>query len=82
MKYKVGDRVVIKNNTGFGFDSEVKEILKKINNVATIKEVLHDGHYSMEELRWRWSPCYIKGLAPELEPESEVNRFELMDFEK
>ncbi len=78
MKYKVGDKVVIRISADW-HKGIVDSINKLPNRVATIKEVDEETcDYWMEEIEWNWTANDIVGLVPEPEP---ITRFEMMDFE-
>lgn len=88
MKYKIGDRVIIKKDDHYSPDA--KRALKKINYIGTIKEMLgekddidNEGYYILEKLGWRWREHHIEGISLELEKlfSPIIIRFELMDFE-
>ncbi len=85
MRYKVGDKVVLKNNSkkeDIEIARDIEKMLEKINRTVTIAKVLGE-HYAMKEVRAHWAEKYVKGLAPEpkLKPKSVIiTRFELMEL--
>ncbi len=76
MKYKIGDRVILKIEKRWQ-KRVVNAVNKLPRRVATIKEANKEfGEYYMEEINWEWKCIDIEGLASE-----PITRFELMEFE-
>lgn len=77
MEYKVGDKIKIREDRRYYEGLEI--LLKKINRIATIKKIVKNNYYILEETPDIWFDHDIEGLV--LEPETATARFELMDFE-
>jgi hypothetical protein len=81
MKYKVGDKVVMKKNPNYNLDI-VEYFRDHPDMILTIKEVREDEEeYIMEELHCHWQEDLIeRGVVEEHLTRPVVTRFELMDF--
>lgn len=87
MKYKVGDKIKIKENQEYY--EGLENLIQRANRIFTIKEVVKNDHYcndhyALEGVEAHWYDYEIEGLAPEPEKFFELTittRFELMDFE-
>ena len=79
MKYKVGDRVKIVSGN---YNPDVEETLKKTNRILTIKGIVKNSYYIMEEIKYEWDDFYIENLIiPTIIQLAPTNkRFELMDI--
>ncbi len=79
MKYKIGDKVKIKKNVGFGPQVERDIQNLNTNRIATISFVgVYERVYNVEEMRWNF-------LAIDIEKVKEIfetinNRFEILDL--
>lgn len=73
-KYQVGDRVVIEYRDSYGID--IKNDLKKHNNVFTITGFYSIIYYNMKENKGVWQDCHIVGIA-----DNDINsRWEILDL--
>ncbi len=84
MQYKIGDKVVIKENDNYA--PLVKNYFLKNGRIVTIRDIRNDSYYILNELEdWHWTDIFIEGLAPKPEPKKLLDltttRFDLMDFE-
>lgn len=81
MKYKIGNRVVLKR--GLNWTQEVSVAIDRLpSGIATIKHIYTVSgcdYCYMKEIGWNWKNSEIEGLVSELA--IEITRFELMDFE-
>ena len=83
MKYKVGDRVRIKDNIERynGDISSVEFYLKKNNYILTIYAINEKkGYYIMQGWQGIWEESSIIGLYEEIIYEPINNRFEILDL--
>lgn len=79
MKYKIGDRVIIKKNDEY--ISYAQKRLREFGYVATIKEV-ENSFYLLEEIKCYWEEEDIEELFLSVKEffEPITIRFELMEL--
>jgi hypothetical protein len=85
MKYKVGDRVILKKRASFTDDVH-KDLEKLPRREVTIEDVVEDTclpYYYMNEIEYEWYEDEIECLVKEKKclPIPVITRFDLMDFE-
>jgi hypothetical protein len=84
VKYKIGDKVILKDDV-LCRSGLVRDVIRECNNVVTI-ESLGSNTYFMEEIGWFYLENEIIGLytKPKAEPETEPkpihSRFEILDL--
>ncbi len=76
MKYKVGDKVKIKEDNYY---QPLIPILRKTNWIVTIKRIGEYYYRLEEEADHRWEDSHIEKLVSKAK--REITRFDLMDFE-
>ena len=82
IKYKVGDKVRIKEGTiVLGYEETSKEYLSKNNYILTIYDTNKNRNsYSMDGWQGEWREHVIEGLYEEPIYEPIRSRFELLDL--
>lgn len=89
MKYKVGDRVKIKEpELGFyAYNTDIEEILQKTNRILMITEVAIDSNYIgpgyyVKEMgsMYRWYDKDIKYLVEIEKSEPSLMRWQILDI--
>ena len=77
MKYKIGDKVKIRED--MTYTPRIKKILIEKDYILIIKEI--DHAYRMEEDICSWLEFYIECLAKDYkEPISITSRFDILDL--
>ncbi len=87
MKYKIGDKVVLKIGKDF-CDPAIEDVNNLPDRVATISKVIDvkkenlssswKFDYLLKEFHWGWMEKNIKCLVSEVE---EIERWNLLDFD-
>jgi hypothetical protein len=85
MKYKVGDRVILRKATSFFHDDVCRDLERLPNREATIYRIIKTSaqvRYYMNEIGYQWFEEEIEDLAKEKKclPIQVITRFDLMDF--
>ncbi len=85
MKYKPGDKIVLKgdidtSNWMCGIEVEYQNLNPKIVTIEKVYPMLEE-HYSLEEISGMWYDREIIGLYDE-PPEPINDRFEILDIRK
>ncbi len=79
LKYKPGDKVVVRED--MRYISTLRQQLRELNYILTIKEILgDDNYYSMEEVGCGWTEIYIIKLYEEFIDDPINSRFDIIDI--
>lgn len=83
MKYKVGDKVKIREDLHEGYGYKLfcsNDMVLYKGKTVTIEKVFDGYYYIKEDLMWCWTDDMIEGLASEVETKKNIKEKNMKDF--